>query len=37
MKQLHAVLTAEQVAQLPKLPSARPSMPFIMQRSTASD
>jgi len=37
MKQLHATLTPEQAAQLPKLPSARPSSPFIIQRSTASD
>ena len=37
MKQLHAVLTAEQVAELPRLPSERQRMPFIMQRSTASD
>ena len=37
MKQLHAVLSPEQVAQLPTLPSERSGMPFIMQRSTASD
>ena len=36
MKQLHAVLTAEQVAQLPALPSERTRLPFIMRRS-ASD
>ena len=37
MKQLHATLTPDQVARLPRLPSERRSMPFIMQRSTASD
>ncbi len=37
MKQLHTMLTPDQVAQLPKLPSERKSSPFIIQRSTASD
>ena len=37
MKQLHATLTPDQVAQLPKLPSERPNRPFLMQRSTGSD
>ena len=37
MKQIHALLTTEQVATLPKLPSQVRRGPMIFQRSTSSD